>query len=1069
MGGNVNKEGITADLEAMKKAGITCALGYTDQNYQVPIGPVKFMSPEWWKNIRHTVSEAKRLGITLGLHNGPGWEGSSGPWIKPEQSMQMVVTSEKRVDGPGKISVDLPKPQVNEGYYEDVAVLALKVPAGQEASTGGNNATVTSNIPGFHPAMLLDTDWKTKSEVAWKPGDDPRWVQWSFAKPETLRSIVLVEYSFGSSATAQLQSSQDGKNFTSVCKLTIPERHSNVLTESFPPVSATHFRLVFDNFGDPADPAKSDHRLHLSGIALSPEVRLDRWYEKGGMASMPERWLDTKIPGTPAVTRQPVPAIESFDPARIIDVTSHLQPSGRLEWDAPAGQWVLLRVGSTSTGKKTDPANPDAMGLECDKMSKAALDSHWEAMMEKILDATGGKESGMRGVFVESWEAGQQNWTPKMREEFQVRRGYDLMPWLPVLSGRIVGSEEQTGRFLWDWQQTLSELQVENYFGHFQDICRAAGVTLFVEPYGKWGNFQCSEAAQRAEVPMAEFWGGVSSASKKLPGHGSLAKMVASAAHIAGNPIVGAEAFTTGPQDSRWLAHPYATKAGGDLMFASGINRFMLAAMPLAPWKDRLPGMTLGPYGSHFTPSQTWWNHGGKEWSDYLARSQFLLQQGGFVADVWSSMDDQAPGKRSVKKPEGLPAGYDYDASSFQTIGRMQFDKGRVVLPSGMSYRLLVLPDTNLMTPQALQKIRDLVMAGAQVVGPKPVRSPGLEGFPACDEEVKKLAGEIWGDCDGKTVTEHSFGKGKVYWGKPLPEILAGLGIKPDFEVITANKDAMISYIHRRTDDADIYFVANSKEREEEVTCTFRVDGRIPELWYADTGKIEEAPAFTIRDGRTTVPLHFDPAGSVFVVFRKPAAGTDRKAPGASPLQVVQELKGPWEVSFPPKWGAPERIRLENLISWADHADPGVKYFSGTAKYRAAFDFRPEDSQRVFLDLGKVEVTAGVRLNGKDLGILWKPPFRMDITGALKPGSNELEVSVTNLWPNRLIGDEQFPDDCEWNSKGGLVAWPKWLLDGTPRPEPRRLTFTTWKHWHKDDALLPSGLLGPVTISTQGR
>jgi hypothetical protein len=606
----------------------------------------------------------------------------------------------------------------------------------------------------------------------------------------------------------------------------------------------------------------------------------------------------------------------------------------------------------------------------------------------------------------------------------------------------------------------------------------------------------------------------------------------------------------------------------------------------------------MGQWGFHFDRTNTWFEK-STAWLKYVARCQDLLQQGRFIADVAYFDGESAPVETKASDPP-LPRGFDYDSVNADVLSRATVKDGRIVLESGMSYAVLVLPRTDHMTPQFLAKIRELVKEGATVIGAKPRRSPSLQDYPKCDEDVHAMADEVWGKCDGKTATEHAFGKGRVVDGQSLADVLAAGAIAPDFEV-PADSRARWVYIHRLIGDDDVYFVSNQRDAFSQGQATFRVTGKTPQLWHADSGLIEPAPVYTDANGRTTVTLQFDPGGSVFVVFRKGAPAGEhlvqimpsdpqqqpatptisinravyQAADGSGSLDVTSEvqtmvqsgideiqvsngtfgkdpslnhskqltaditidgkkltktakegetfvlaevsdtrqppgyelatsssgqlellawragsydvktaggkssrveapdvkapttLAGPWELHFPANWGAPEMITLDKLISWTDHADKGVKYFSGTATYTKEFDISSDmvgADRSVYLDLGKVKNLAQVKLNGKDLGILWKPPFRADITSAAIAGKNSLEVSITNLWPNRLIGDEKKGLDAEWNGLK-LVRWPQWLLDGKPSPS-GRLTFTTWHHWTADMQPLESGLLGPVTIQS---
>jgi hypothetical protein len=532
----------------------------------------------------------------------------------------------------------------------------------------------------------------------------------------------------------------------------------------------------------------------------------------------------------------------------------------------------------------------------------------------------------------------------------------------------------------------------------------------------------------------------------------------------------------------------------------------------MQPWPDRYPGMGMGPWGLHYERTQTWWEQ-TRPWHEYIARCQYLLRQGLFVADICYLQPQESPqGVGDVNRN-----GYDYDHCTAEVVlNRMSVKDGRLVLPDGMSYSVLVLPQSKTMTPTLLAKVKELVAAGATVIGPRPEKSPSLADYPHCDEQVQKLAAELWGDCDGQTVKERPFGKGRIVWGLTPEQVLAKDGTPPDFAAVGTRT----RWIHRRSGDSDIYFVANGGKGFVE-ECAFRVAGRQPELWLPETGKVIKAAYYEEAGGCTRVAVNLEPAGSVFVIFRgKAAPASDRivsvtrdekqllpttapattqprtstidmvrreaTVPGAYTFKMADgrirqcmidaapeplEIAGPWDVRFDPNWGAPRQITMDKLISWSDHSDSGVKYYSGLATYAATFDVPPgliAKGRRLYLDLGKVEVVAEVKLNGKDMGILWKPPYRVEITDAVDPGRNALEVKVANLWVNRMIGDEQLPEDSERNPNGTLKAWPQWLLDGKGSPT-GRYTFTTWRLWKKDEPLVPSGLLGPVTVQTTQR
>jgi hypothetical protein len=742
----------------------------------------------------------------------------------------------------------------------------------------------------------------------------------------------------------------------------------------------------------------------------------------------------------------------------IINLTTALKPDGSLTWNVPEGHWTILRIGYTPTGITNHPAPPEATGLECDKLSPEGLDASWKGMMQPILDRLGPLGGTvLADCLIDSYETGGQNWTPRMTAEFKQRRGYDPTPFLPVMTGRIIDSPEISERFLWDMRRTVADLFAQNYYAHFTELCHRHGLKSLVEPYtGPFESLQCGAAN---DVPMGEFWAGGD-------GHASL-KMASSVGHIYGQTVIGAETFTGRPEHGSWSDDPYSLKALGDLAFCEGINRFIFHRFAHQPWLDKYPGMTMGQWGINLDRTNTWFEL-AKPWMQYMTRSQFLLQQGRSVADVAYFCGQSAPVLARIGNPP-LPKGFDYDEINADVLlTRARVVNHRIVLADGASYAVLVLPEADPeMTPQLLGKIRELVNDGATVVGPRPDHSPSLQNYPECDADVQKLAAEVWGDCDGKQVTAHALGQGEVVWGQFLDQVFSGLHLAPDFQAVDAPNSPLL-YIHRTLENADLFFVANHSDAPLHQDCTFRISGKIPELWHPDSGIMEPASAYQVSGDRITVPLDFDPSGSVFVVFRHADAVTDHIVTASRQLindPAPLPLAGPWELDFPPHWGAPPTVTLDQLISWPDHPDNGVRYFSGTATYKKDIQI-PADllahGHLLFLDLGQVKNLAQIKLNGTDLGILWKPPFRLDISSAAKPGANHLEISITNLWPNRLIGDAQLPEDVVWNGMK-LAGWPQWLLDGKPSPT-GRLTFTTWRHITKDMPLLPSGLLGPVTL-----
>jgi hypothetical protein len=720
---------------------------------------------------------------------------------------------------------------------------------------------------------------------------------------------------------------------------------------------------------------------------------------------------------------------------------------------------------------------------------------------------------------------GAQNWTGAFREEFLKRRGYDLLPYLPAVTGRPVGDLERSERFLWDLRQTANELVLEEHALRLKERGRRDGFRLSIEPYDMT---PCADMTlgTAADVPMAEFWlYGFNTAHSVLEAAGI--------AHTNGRRIVAAESFTSDDREA-WKAHPASMKALGDWAFSAGVNRIVFHRSQHQAGLAVRPGMTMGPYGVHWERTQTWWDM-VPAYHRYLARCQFLLRQGFPVADVCFLVAEGAPHvfrppASALKGDPPGPVGPAFDGCPPETLLAAASAKdGRIVFPDGMSYRVLVLPERETMTPALLAKIRDLVAAGATVIGPRPLKSPSLSGYPGCDADVAKIAAQVWGDCDGVTVTEHALGLGRVIWvkdpsgqtdgGKPVaappaqakneafsepqakpasseggtwsvgappldqPEqygdfaavmsVLEKMSVPPDL-----SSDSPLRWIHRRDGGTDIYFVANPEPRPLAATAVFRVEGKRPELWDALDGSRRALPRYASSGGTTSVPLVFEPHQSFFVVFRDGSipGSPEPTGPPANfrSFAEIAALEGPWDVSFDPKWGGPATIVFESLADWSRRPEDGVRHYSGTAIYTKTFDLPASVTgrtagERLWLDLGIVRNIASVRLNGRDLGVVWCDPWRVDITDAVKPKGNRLEIRVANLWPNRLIGDESQPPDAEYAPGGNLARWPEWLLKGEGRPSPGRLTFSTWKHYAQDSPLLPSGLLGPVKILGEER
>jgi len=733
----------------------------------------------------------------------------------------------------------------------------------------------------------------------------------------------------------------------------------------------------------------------------------------------------------------------------VIDLTDKFKSDGTLEWEVPEGRWTIQRLGHVCIGCDVRcilPEGDPEIWIEVDWMNPESIDIMFENL-GKILIEDAGEHVGKTVKFLhtDSFEDGFPNWTGGMLENFKKYRGYDPTPYLPVFMGKIVGSAEISDRFLYDYRKTVADCMADLSYGKFAEESAKYGLEIECEAGGpSWSGTVCMDGLKnlgRCQRPMGEFW------CDNMLTRGEqnyVGKQTASAAHIYGRRYATAESFTS---FRHWQRAPEDLKPVGDRAFCEGINRFSFHTMTCSRPIDGLPGNEYGA-GTHFNPNVTWWNHAAGPWIEYISRCQALLQRGHFVADVLYYNGDWAPNVIKEKHIDpSLGKGYDYDVCNAEVLlTRLSVKDGRIVLPDGMNYRMLVLPDRIKMPLPILKKLEELIKAGATVIGPKPQSDPGLKDYPQCDKDVRKLANELWGECDGQHVKQNTYGKGRIFWGTTIRDVLEMDGIMPDFEYSGNNPDAFLDFIHRKSKDYEFYFVCNRNKQREEVTCTFRVTGKLPELWDPVTGQRRPAEAFTQDNGRTTLPLGLTPYESVFVVFRDDIPLTqngDRKR-NFPVFDEVQELTGSWNVGFDSDWGGPESVVFEKLEDWRERPEKGIKYYSGTATYNKTFDL-PENvrssGKRFCLDLGKVKNVAKVRLNGKELGVVWTAPWQVDITEAVKPTGNMLEIDIVNLWPNRLIGDAKLPNE-------------------------QRRTRTNVLAYNADSPLMRSGLLGPVQILT---
>lgn len=795
------------------------------------------------------------------------------------------------------------------------------------------------------------------------------------------------------------------------------------------------------------------------------------WRNKAAFGKMLHRFQ-------PDSRQAPADQVIALD--RILDISEFMNADGELTWQAPPGEWTILRMGYQPTGRNNHPAAWGGRGLEIDKMSAEAVDFYWENFLDRVVKTAGDRiGKTFDAIVLDSYEVGHQNWNKDFAGSFQQAKGYDFRKYLPAVTGRIIESTEFTERVLWDYRKVVGDLITHNYFGRMAQRTAQAGLKFGNEAYGSFGNTNDFAVAASADIPTCEWW----AYDAKQIGRIGSARMAASTAHNYGLKIVDSEAFT-GTPERIFESHPGGIKSQGDLFMTHGVNRFSFHTWAHDPY-GVAPGIGLGTYGSRFDNRNTWWPF-AKPWHEYLSRCFYLLQQGEFIGDVLYYVGDDAPLNSEEflrdKILPSLPQGIDYAFANTDILGKLRYDNGWLKTPKGSDFRILVLPESPWMSVKLLEQIAALLAEGAVVVGPKPASPPG-QTTPEEMARFASLVDSVWGNCDGKSVTSHKVGKGTLHWGMPLDQVLAQHGIQPDFSFThTAGKPAGtamypntdIEFIHRRAGSDEIYFLSNQHAEAKSITAKFRVTGKLPELWMPDSGTMHKLTDIKTTGEHTELPLRLGPGETCFVVFREASAATATEpVPWSREERTAADLDSGWSVAFPDG----KSVEMPKLVSWSELENEDARHHSGTAIYRKTLDWQGSSrGSRVFLDLGEVEVIARVLVNGKDCGIAWKKPYRVEVTDSLKPGGNTIEITVANLWVNRILGDQRLPDDLEWTTETdstaagmGLTRIPDWVKSGGPRPEPRRKTFYAWKwpHLTTDKELLPSGLLGPVRLTEQ--
>lgn len=1273
MNGHVTQRGITLDLEAMQRMGIGGAICFNSA-VGIARGPVDYAGAQWLDAVAHMVREARRLGLRLSLHNSPGYSGCGGPWIPPELSMQQLVWTEAYCQSDGRIVRKLDHPYAKHGYYRDAMVIAYPSLVVERGTMRERLLSIHLNGTEIDKDLLTDGNPETRIRVNSAGtivvargeempdleqadaahGGAPSVLVLAFDAPYEARAITILRKAevprdlFDGDRDHPpvflLEASDDGKQYSRIGNVACSQLREMDApsTLSFPAVTARYYRL------------STTAPTWIADVQLHSGPRLAGWQGKTN--------------NTRASSSGTTPAVESallIDPAQVRDVTCSMRPDGLLDWAAPAGRWTILRIGHTTTGESPAAAPDAGRGLEIDKFSRKALDQHFTAFLDVVMQRLGSEVGAtLSGITVDSYEAGKQNWTADFPGEFRARK-YDLMRWMPAMTGRIVAQVEQTERFLWDVRKVQADLLSENFYGYYAERCHRLGLEFSAEPYGD-GNLDSLQIGSHLDVPMSEFW------TRYMYGSDTTSKQAASIAHAYGKSIVAAESFTAMPEHARWSDYPYSLKAEGDYFYSLGVNRLVFHTFVHQPYSTGRPGMTMGPFGMHVDRHNTWTEQ-AHAWTRYLQRSQYLLQHGKAVVDLcYFKGDEPESGVPDLYK--FMPYGYAGDVIGADVLHhRVRIEQGRLKLPDGMSYRLCMMAPLAAILPATVRRLRDLVHDGmVLVVQNKPAAAAGQGG----DAEVAALLAELYGELDGVHAREHRLGAGKVLWGLPLPDVLKLLDIPPDFQFRAQRPDAAIHYLHKTTADCEYYFISNHRRRAEVLEISLRSGARQPEIWHAETGKRQLCGGWDMVDGRLVMPLLLDPAGAVFVVLRAPASApgpvamlrdgampdwfapqTSAKAMAApypdvthdftiglwlkpdstarsgrsmlfhppsgaaaygaghvacgmsagqngvrvyesgvastevlfaaqavsgwshvvlvyragapsiyidgklaavgkpssaivhpgletavtpahyttffegnhtdpvltrsalSPKQVLtlfaqglpvpvmpdlpacirtahgrlavlawengryrigrarhrdhhvtgchqRAITGAWDVRLAPDSGTPSRLSLPELRSLRLHSHADVRHYAGTAVYLKSITITGQEmrqGRRIYLDLGRVEVIAELKVNGQAVAVLWKEPFMADITSFIKAGRNQLEIAVTTLWQNRLIGDEQLPQEQQYSRHGYVRQLPEWYLHEAPKPGARK-AFSVWKHVTAGDPLLESGLLGPVRL-----
>lgn len=1015
--GNISEEGVVRDLHAMKRAGINRAfIGNIGQDGLYTERNVLMMSDEWWKILHTALKTASELDIEIGIFNSPGWSQSGGPWVKPDEAMRYLASAQIEVEGPRHIETTIAAPAAD---FEDVRTIAYPAP---EEYASRPDAAIKTDFAADNAAAIADGDPATGITL---PAGRVNTITFDCGKPYTARSLTLKLLPSPAAYGARLEAEIDG-TYTTVATFTVDRSNPAInvgfdpyapVTVSFAATTARRFRLVTDAAAQPGGVAEAE---------LSAQPRIASYAEKtlAKMCQTPLPYWNHYMWPVQAEIDDKACAI---DPASVQDISASIDSEGNIKWDVPEGRWIIMRTGMAPTGVTNGPATPEATGLEIDKMSSRHVRTHFDAFIGEILRRIPAEDRKTFKVVVQdSYETGGQNFTDDFMQTFESVYGYSMLPYLPAYYGYVVGDQDRSDRFLWDLRRLIADQVAYQYVGGLRDVSHEHGLTTWLECYGHWGfPGEFLQYGGQSDEIAGEFW--------SVGSLGDIENRAASSCgHIYGKTLIWAESNTSGgPAYSR---APVDMKQRTDRFFAEGINASLLHLYIEQADTLRYPGINA-PFGNEFDANNTWFSQMDL-FTDYLKRCNYMLRQGLNVADVAYLIGEDAP-KMTGEQSPALPAGYQFDYINAEVIMRdANVSHGRITLPHGTSYRVLVLPPVETMRPELLEKIGRMVSDGAILLGRPPRRSPSMQNYPAADAEVERMARSMWGGCFD-TKGGNDYGKGRIYNGCSLEEIFAEIDLEPDFRV---ESGAPLLYNHRSMMGAEIYFVSNQSGAAVDATPEFRVDPALaPERWSPVDGSITSLLQFEATATGIRMPLHLEPLESCFIVFRgkgSPEAGDNNPTPASA-----VEISEPWHVAFNGKLSSPAPIEMASPADLAQNADPEIRYFSGTITYTTEFDLDDASAARVLLNLGRVESMAKVYVNDRYAGGAWCPPYKVDITQCVKKGRNTLRVEVVNKWVNRIVGDMQLP------------------------PEQRKISLLV-NPYDASTPLPPSGLQQAVTVET---